>query len=559
MATIDPKNIPIKIHFVSETISVQDGELTQDFEISQLVRSGGLVVSIDQEEEGAASSKKKKTSAIHLIAQENCELSAGAQSILSTVAGYPRIDLKEEGEACQVTVSIIPMIAVLEDGMKAAITLYPSVGGDPQLTSEDLLRFLREAGVVYGIDQRILKKGLDQANLENKPVIEMVVAHAMPAINGTDAYLRMEVEIGSIPGKIRGDGSIDFRERRMFVSVEEGQLIATKIKETPGIPGKNVIGQVIPQKEGRDILVRVAEDAVFNEKDLSVRALKAGVVSIVKDSTIRVSSKQAISGDINFSTGNIYSKNSIEIGGSVRQDFVVATRGDILIGGDIQSATVNSHGNLEVKGGVVGAASNINIRGDADINFIENGVIHAGGNVVIRKSSYYSTIVAGGNITGDQKTKVMGGTLACGGSLIVGEIGSQTAGIATITVGVDIKRYQHFQDLQKKIISLVEQTTLWLHRYGSDMQKSNKIIEMEKELASARAEIASLNLIPGSPEHSLSEESTIENEAKIIVYGALYSGTKIRIGNVTTTVSLNQNNKKCKIDKATNMIVFESL
>ncbi len=551
MATLDPKDLPIEIHFTSETVSVQDGEVTNEYEISQLVRPGELVVSIVQDE--GASSKKKNPQNIHLVAAENCEHSAGGQSLLSTVTGYPRVDLKEEGDNTLVTVTVTPIVVVPEDRMKAAVSVHPPVGDTPELKIEDLLFFLKEAGVVYGIDQRFLNKALEQVNKEKKPVAEMVVAHAMPPINGFDAHLRMDVEIGSMPGKLRGDGSIDFRERRMFVSVEQGQLIATKISQTTGIPGKNVMGQLIPQKEGRDITVRVTEDAVYNEEDQTVRATKAGVVSIVKDNTIRVSSKQSISGDIDFNTGNIYSKNSVEIGGSVKQDFVVSARGDIMIGSDIQSASVNSHGNLIVKGGVVGNSS-ISIRGDADINFIENSTIHAGGNVVIRKSSYYSTIISDGNIAGDQKAKIVGGTLACSGSLTTGDIGSQTASAASITVGIDIKRYSHFQELHQKIVELTEQTALWLQRYGPEAQKSNKMIEMEEELMKAKSEIASLNLIPGSPENSMSEDFTVEDNAEILVYGEIYAGTKLRIGNVTKTIVLNQKNKKFRINNATNTI-----
>ncbi len=557
MAIPDKKNIPVDIHILSEMLTIQEGEGARDLEISQLVRSGGLVVSINPGD--GTSTVKQNPNLIHLAAAKNCELSVGGQSILSTVTGYPHIELKDEEGQQLVIVSVIPMVTVTEDRMKAAVTLHPPVGGAPELQVEDLQVFLREAGVVYGIDLRFLKKGLEQANREKMPVFELVVAHAMPPINGFDAHLRMEVEIGAMPGKIRGDGSIDYRERRMFVSVEEGQLIATKVKETKGIPGKNVMGQLIAQKEGRDITVRVTEDAVFNEEDLTVRALKAGVVTIVKDTTIRVSSKQTISGDVDFSTGNIYSKNSIEIGGSVKRDFVVSARGDILIGGDVQSAIINSHGNLVVKGGIVGAASNINIRGDADINFIENGTIHAGGNVVIRKSSYYSTVVADGNIAGESKSKIVGGVLVCSGSLTAGEIGSRTAGVANIAVGTDIKRYQHYRDLHKKVIDLTEQTALLLQRYGPEAQTSNKMIEMEQELADAKGELAALNLIPGSPVDSMSEDFTVDDDAEIVVYGEIHAGTLIRIGNLTQALALNQNKKRFRIDKTTNTIAMEPL
>ena len=558
MAVLDSsKNIPIEIHFLSETVTIQEDESTRDCEIVQLVRPRQLLVSIAEKDPD--SKKKRKEMDIRFIASENCEVSASEKSILATVAGYPHVDLKEENDQQVISVSVTPLVTVSEDGMKAGLTLHPPLSGAPELLVEDLQLFLNEAGVVYGIDYRFLKNGIEKATKERQPVTGFPVAHGMQPIHGLDAHLRMELEMGAVPGKTRGDGSSDFRERRMFVSVEEGQLIATKIKETKGIPGKTVLGQEIPQKEGRDITVRVTEDALYNEKDRTVRAMKAGVVSIVKDNTIKVSSKQTISGDVDFSTGNIYSKNAVEIGGSVRQNFVVSVRGDVLIGGDVQSATISSHGNLMVKGGIVGATSNVNIRGDVDLNFIENGTIHAGGNVVIRKSSYYSTIIADGNISGDEKTKIVGGVLVCSGSVTAGTIGSQSADPASITVGTDVKRFQHYQELHRKVIELEEETALWLQRHGQEAEKSAKMIDWEKDLAKARAELHSLNLIPGSPVDSMSDDFSIDDDAEIVVHGQIFQGTELRIGNVTRTLALNQSRKKFKIDKSTKGIVDEPL
>ncbi len=553
------RNSVVEIHFLSEIVSLQEGDVTRDCEIAQLVRPGQLLVSIpvSPAETAPGSPKKQKGVQVRLVAASNCEVSAGGTSVLSTVAGYPHTDQQKEDGQQVVSVSVTPLVTVAEDGMKACLTLYPPVSGTPEFLIEDLELLLNEAGVVQGIDQRFLKKELERVIKERQPVADLVVAHGMQPIHGLNAHLRMEIEMGSVPGKIRGDGSIDFKERRMFVSVEEGQLIATKIKETKGVPGKTVLGQAIPQKEGRDITVRVSEDALYNEEDRTVRAVKAGVVSIVKDNTIKVSSKQTISGDIDFNTGNIYSKNAVEISGSVKQDFVVAVRGDVLIGGDVQSATISSHGNLVVKGGIVGAASNVNIRGDVDLNFIEKGTVHAGGNVLIRKSSYYSTIIADGNITGDQKTKIVGGVLVCSGSLIAGDIGSSSASPASITVGTDVKRFQHYQELHRKVIELEGETALWLQRHGQEAEKSVKMLGWEQELAKVRAELHCLNLIPGSPVDSMSEDFTIDDDAEIVVSGQIFQGTKLRIGNVTRTLALNQCKKRFKIDKNTKKIVDE--
>ena len=547
------KSFPIAIRFLSEIVTLQEGETTRDCEIVQLVRPGQLLVSLTKDESGSL--KKKKTIEIRLVAAGNCEVSASGKSLLATVAGYPQLELLEEEYRQTVTAFVTPLVTVAEDGMKAGLNLHPPVTGAPELLVEDLLFFLQEAGVVHGINRNLLQKGLEKVAKDRQPVTDLIVAHAMQPIPGLDAHLRLELELGAVPGKIRGDGSIDFRERRMFVSVEEGQLIATKIKETKGVPGKTVLGREIPQKEGRDITVRVSEDALYNEESRTVRATKAGVVSIVKDATIKVSAKQMLAGDVDFNTGNIYSKNAVEIEGSVRQGFVVSGRGDVLIGGEVQSATISSHGNLVVRGGILGAASNLNIRGDVDLNFIENGTVHAGGNIAIKNSSYYSTLIADGDIGGDGKTKIVGGVLVCSGSVSAGDIGSQNADPASVTVGADLKRYQQYQELHRKVIELETQTALWLQRHGPEAENSAKVMAWKKELTKARSELHNLNLIPGSPVDSMAEDFTIDDEAEIIVHGQIFQGTKLRIGNVTRTLALNQSRKRFKIDKGTNQIV----
>ena len=81
----------------------------------------------------------------------------------------------------------------------------------------------------------------------------------------------------------------------------------------------------------------------------------------------------------------------------------------------------------------------------------------------------------------------------------------------------------------------------------------------EKELAKARAELHCLNLIPGSPIDSMSEDFTIDDDAGIVVSGQIFQGTKLRVGNVTWTLAANQSKKRFKIDKNTKKIVDEPL
>lgn len=88
--------------------------------------------------------------------------------------------------------------------------------------------------------------------------------------------------MGPLPGKIRGDGSIDFRDRKMFVGVNVGKLIAVNMPKTEGVAGKDVHGNSVPQNPGQDLIIKVTDDAVYDDETGEIRASRSGVLSMVR-------------------------------------------------------------------------------------------------------------------------------------------------------------------------------------------------------------------------------------------------------------------------------------
>ena len=118
-------------------------------------------------------------------------------------------------------------------------------------------------------------------------LLNITIARGLLPINGKDAYFRFEIETGPIPGKILKDGTIDFRERRIFTGVDENQVIAIKIPQTSGTPGMNVLGEVISPQPGNDLAVKVSGDVNYSPETGQVTATKAGVLSTVKGNDIK--------------------------------------------------------------------------------------------------------------------------------------------------------------------------------------------------------------------------------------------------------------------------------
>ena len=241
--------------------------------------------------------------------------------------------------------------------------------------------------------------------------------------------------------------------------------------------------------------------------------------------------------------------------GSIRPDFMVSTRGDILVGGDIQAGTVNSHANIVVKGGILGPTATIKVQGDADIRHIERSVLQAGGDVILRGSSYYSTISAGGNISGAATIKVMGGELLASGSITIGKIGSAAASPGRLAVGVDVRRYKRYREMQKNYQQLLTDTKNWYTRHGG-AKKSTRIATMEEEMAQIEREIGRFNLIPGTPEDSLGAPDCFFTPASVTILTSIAAGTTIRIGNETITTKHDLGKVRFSLDKNSGAITL---
>jgi len=522
----------------------------EEIEISELVKPGQLLVSKPD-----PSTRREET--IRPVAGENTQPTRDDTGIEATCHGYPKITIEsgERGETAVVTV--IPLLRISGDMMEAQFNLHPPIPPAEQIPLATLVELLDQAGVKFGIDTEAIEEALRKTLETGLPVPNCIAARGKAPLHGKDAVLHFEVDIGSAPGKELGDGSIDFRERNMFVPVSANQVIARKSPATAGSAGMNLAGEPLAARDGTDLQVKVSDEVVFNEEDGTVLATVSGVLTIVGKDTIRVSAQQKINGDVDFSTGNIRSHDTVHITGSILPDFMVSTKGDLLVGGNIQAATVNSHGNVVVKGGILGPTSTLKVAGDADIHHIERSVLHAGGNVIIRGSSYYSEINAGGNVQGTDKVKLVGGVVVAGGSITAGQIGSSAAEPIRIAAGTDARRFRRYQEMQLGYEKILKETQSWYTRHGH--HKKNSTIEaMEAEMAVIEKEISQFNLIPGTPEDSLGNPYCFYTEAKITVSGRISAGTVIRIGNETTQIKYELGKSRIYMDRTTGAITITS-
>ena len=539
------------VHFTQNSSNTTSVNGQQQEAIShELVGPGHLLLSLKEE---------APIPGTLLVAHDSTELSPDGSQLFSTCYGYPGINVTKEKGELSVSVSIIPFISVENNGMEAVLNLYPSSTLQNTLTPEIVQQALDKEGVCFGTDIDAITNALELYKKNSEAILGHLIARGKKPINGEDAYVRFEVEIGPLPGKLLTDGTIDFRERLMFVGVKEGQLLACKVPASIGQSGLNLLGECVEATDGKDITVKVSDDTYYNEDDGTIRATASGVLTVVNEDTIRVLSKQKIDGDIDYHTGNIRSQNCVEISGSVQPGFIVSVKGNIVVEGSIQSASVNSHGNIKINGGIIGQKTKIRVQGTAELNHIENGLLSAGGNVVLRNAAYYSSMQVGGDLHCPDGVKIIGGDIVVTGSVSCGQIGSSTAKPISLAVGVDLSRYYLYQNLQKEYQTVLEETQALAHRHGRGKQAESVLQRREKTLRSIEKELFELNLIPGTGDNSIGGNISFYSPETITVHGSISMGSQLRIGNETMVLNCDMNSVVIKMHSASAKIVIEPL
>jgi len=522
--------LTVTLCYTTKTLFHEKEGVMDSIETIELVKAGQILATLAPA--GKESAVPVKTTL--LLPGPNTQLSATRDSLLATAAGYPQTIKEHNDQVETVAISITPLVTVSPDQMEASLTLYPPLSMSSLLQVDDLAEIIKQEGIRYGLNKEILQGCLEQSRNELKIIDAALIAKGSLPIAGQDAHLRFEVDLGSIPGKIMGNGKIDFHERKMFTSVRKGELIAVKVPASSGTAGTNVLGHPLPQQQGQDIKVTTVDHAGYDETSGEVRATRPGILTVVEN-CIKVCSKLTIPGDINFSTGNIEARDAVDIGGSILPGFQVSAHGDLRIGGGVRSATVISQGNVVVQEGVSGKQAAMRATGDVDIPFVEQAAITAGGTVIIRRQAYYSRVFAGADIHGREESKVIGGITMAGGNLSLGQVGSDNAAPALIAAGTDGRKYLRYEALLQEITEKEEELEHCLQLHGRDSQLPFRRT-MTEELEEMNDDLKRMNLATFNKGDTPEERSKRLKSRTITIHGQIFAGTLLRIGNVTKVI-----------------------
>lgn len=465
----------------------------------------------------------------NIIEGEQTAFDEAGLHLIATVTGYPLLYTTRKAGVDHLHLGIEPLIQLTPDKMQALLCLKPAPPGYRLPDQQDIEQQLDAMKIVYGRLPRAIAQCLVECAEQRRPQMQTIALGVLP-IKGKDAWLRFSLDIGPLPGKVMGNGEIDYRERNMFIGVNKDQVIAVRVPPTPGSPGRDVFGTIIAQTMGKDITVRVTDDAAYDQATGEIRAMRAGVLSLVSEGAVKVCSRQVISKDIDYTTGNIISRDALEIRGSIKPKFRVNALGDILIRGNIEKAQVRSDANVVVQTGLIGDYAVIRCRGEVDIQFVERGRIFSGGSILLRKSAYYCRLHCGGNLTSAPNARILASQLVAAGSLVVGSVGSDNAEPSLLAAAVAPEQLQKMFTLRREVAACKESVEALQRRIGPEAE-SEELEELQQEYDQSRKDLSRLNLI--TPDTNAASDQGLSHalECTIVVKGTIYAGSEIRLGN----------------------------
>jgi len=350
--------------------------------------------------------------------------------------------------------SVEEPVRVSDDKLEAFLSVHPPSESGKMLFMGIVEKLIAKSEIDHGVDHNAIKRALEKAKTASTPVHNAVIAKGMAAVRGDDARIDLKFQTEKKVGTIdEQSGAIDFKERQTLQTVKAGDVLAVKVPLTLGKEGTDVYGDIIPAESGSDQILTPANNVEVSDDGLVFTSSIDGLVTLTQDNKLEVLKQFDVSGDVDYSTGNLSMDGALDIKGWIRSGFKVNATGEIRVGGGVEDAKVESGADIYIQGGIIGSGEgNVRAGGNLTVRFLENAVVHADGDIFVQDDIVRSNVSANGSIiaTG-AKGRIRGGSVVADKVIEMYEIGSPAGVITHVSVGVATKLREHLVNISKKL------------------------------------------------------------------------------------------------------------
>ncbi len=445
------------------------------------------------------------------------------------------------------------LLKLTKDRLKAVLQLVDEEDSFADVEFGSILKEVQRHGVLFGFLPKI------------PPAREgrTIIAAGKPAVPGENAKVKPIVKPAIAPApthKKDREDRVDFRELGNIVNVPAGQLLLQKTPATRGNPGKDVLGQEIPAKSGKDVTIRCGPGVELSADGIKVTATVDGKF-VMAEGKPAVFVEHHVLSDVDMSVGNIsFCGQLVDIQGQLLPGFKVKSKGDVTVAQGVNNAEILAGGSVTITGGLVGEDVVVRAKEGISVDFCENfGLLETLGPLNISNFVVQGTVKVGKDMTAvEGKGTVIGGQYIVGGSLYVKELGSDAEVQTSVTVGLQ-------PDLEKRKRKIEAAKEYWPERMTETLKNINALNAIKKEegknfdVEKAKV-LAELNkLLPEvmeknnqltEMEQQLDEDLGQAANESIYVYGTLFPGVSVTIGKATRVINKEEESVVLELQKS---------
>ncbi len=427
-------------------------------------------------------------------------------------------------------------VEIPEDEMNVYAHFTPPKYAGRHIDFDEITEALKSDGVVYGIDEDGIRNYLDGMNY-NMPLL---AAKGLKSRNGKDAYIDYKVRLDKSSVKFEEDesGKVDFKNLELLENVVVGQLLCVKIPAEEGIPGRTVKNRILSAKSGKDVHLYHGKGTILSEDGSELTAEINGQV-VFKGGRISIEEIFVVNGDVSLETGNILFLGSVVITGSVQDNFVVKSAGNVEIKGTVQKAYIEAEGDIIIHQGISGRedAKVESTGGSVFAKFVQGANVIAEKDVIVPEGILHSKIDAGNRVYSmGKRAKITGGIIRAGNEVNARYLGAEVSTNTEIRVGINPKVLQQLAEIDKaKLKNDEELKGMELNlKTLTNQKKISKLSEEKEKLLedlTARSEKITSRLVDINQEQEelKSYIEMLEHKGKVCAEKSVYPGVVIYI------------------------------
>lgn len=442
---------------------------------------------------------------------------------------------EEQEEIPEPELDALPVVFVSSNKMQAWIMVFPPVGQGRDADEEMLMRALQEKGVIFGVKEERLRESLKRPE---RYFHLIQAAEGRDVVQGEDGYIidyfsridKRQIEVDE-------HGRVDYASLNLVQSAAEGDVICEAVPPTKAVPGRTVLDQEIPGRDGKAATLPKGRNTEISEDGSKLLASASGRLEY-SGRSFQIKSMLDIEGNVDYSTGNINFLGDVHIRGDVCSGFSVRSVGNITVDGVVEAGTVEAGGDLIVAKGIIGDKEAI-VRSHHNIytKYLDNGIVHVRENLYT-DSILHSEVYCDGEVqVVSGRGTIVGGTVRAAVGINAKIVGNRSESTTNVMLGgqpcADFERellLENIEDLEEEMEAL--------ERQPESPARTKRMNKVRLDLSVDKMKLGQFNKDMEKAEKK--QEAQGKSRLKC---GIAYPGTVLTIGN--ETLHLTQETSSC--------------